>query len=51
MTTYIYEHQTVTVVKPLNIKDKYGEWVQIEILDGENKGMRMPVSLKRLHKE
>lgn len=30
-------------IKDLGVKDKHGSWVQIEILDGTRKGMRLPV--------
>lgn len=30
------------IIKPLNIIDKYGTWSQVEMLIGDEKGMRRP---------
>lgn len=60
--TYLLKKEKVKVVKPLTIKvseangrttskpliDKEGEWVQVEILNGPNKGSRRPVTLESL---
>jgi len=46
--TQSYKNEKVKVIKELNIKDKEGEWVQIEFLTGDKKGCRVPVSLKDL---
>lgn len=43
-----YKGSKVKIFKKLNIKDKEGEWVQIQILDGKDKGMKEPVTLKEL---
>ena len=45
---YSYKNFKCTIIKKLNIIDKNGEWVQIEMLDGPNKGMRLPVSMEEL---
>lgn len=60
--TYLLKKEKVKVVKPLTVKsaeangrtvqkplvDKEGEWVQVEILSGPNKGSRRPVTLESL---
>ncbi len=38
----------VKVIRELGIKDKNGTWVQIEFMDGKQKGFRMPVILEEL---
>jgi hypothetical protein len=38
----------VKIIKELGIKDKAGTWVQIEFLDGKQKGFRMPAILEEL---
>lgn len=43
-----YQGNKAKVLKKLNIKDKEGEWVQIIILEGKDKGMRKPVTLEEL---
>lgn len=58
MKTYLYEKETVKIIKDLGpkdskgaliqIKDKAGTWVQIEFLTGERNGSRIPVPIEEL---
>lgn len=41
-------NQLVKIIKELSIKDKEGNWVQIEFLEGESKGNRKPIPLEKL---
>lgn len=43
-----YKGEEVKIVKNLQIADKQGNWIQIEYLDGEKEGMRMPVPKQKL---
>ena len=61
MKTSMFNNQKVQVIKILNLKlnmpkgiehrpiiDNEGSWVQVEFLDGKNKGNRIPVTLESL---
>jgi hypothetical protein len=46
--THLLGKDKVKIIKSLNLKDKEGEWVQIEYLTGDNKGNRKPEVLEKL---
>ena len=62
MKKYRLENESVRILRPLQIKksepgkptvlgnlvDKEGNWVQIEILTGKNKGNRRPITIEKL---
>ena len=48
MKVYSYKNKKVTIVRELNLTDKHGTWVQIEFLDGEDKGFRIPATKESL---
>jgi hypothetical protein len=62
MKKYRLENESVRILRPLQIKksepgkptvfgnlvDKEGNWVQIEILTGANKGNRRPITIEKL---
>jgi hypothetical protein len=37
------------IIKELEIKTKKGVWVQVEMLEGKEKGMRRPLLMKGNH--
>lgn len=41
----------IKIIKNLNVVDKWGEWVEIEWLDGPNEGSRSPVTLEEIKKQ
>ncbi len=38
------------IIRKLNIKNKNGTWIQIEMLTGKEKGLRRPITLEELKK-
>ena len=42
------DKEEVMVIRELGVTDKYGKWVQVEVLSGENIGMRKPASLNEI---
>jgi hypothetical protein len=48
MKTYSYKNEKVKVIKDLNIKDKNGNWVQVEFTTGNLKGCRYPAVKEEL---
>lgn len=48
MKKFNYKGEKVIILKELDIKDKLGTWVQIEIVSGEEKGNRMPITREEL---
>ena len=49
MKTYSYGDVLVSIIKDLGVKDKYGTWVQVEFVSGDDKGCRKPVTLEQLN--
>jgi hypothetical protein len=49
MKKLYYKKQQIKLLKNLNVKDKAGEWAQIEILTGKNKGQRKPITTKEIN--
>lgn len=47
MKKYIGKEE-VKVIRELGIEDKTGKWVQVEVVSGENKGMRKPASISEI---
>lgn len=48
MKKYAIDGESVKLVKSLNIKDKHGDWFQIEYLTGPRKGDRGPLAKQSL---
>jgi hypothetical protein len=50
MKTYLYKKEQVKIIQELNIKDKHGNWVQVEFVSGDKyiRGTRVPAVMEDL---